>query len=184
MCQFKTGDKVVRTGSSHSKIFHGQEYVVDIIGTHGDLYLKGIAGMWDPTLFALVPAITSEAEIMNKPHKHAENSASKKQPHVHAELIKAWADGAVIQYYNYLRCDWMDCAFPVPEWHLSEVGQLRIKPEPKPDRVEIRKLAYNANTDRCWMPFNAERSCNDPWVGEVKFTFDGETGKLKDAKVL
>lgn len=160
MCKFKAGDKVVRTGHSHSKIYRGQEYEISYIRSYGDLVLKGLAGNWDPSLFAPIPP--------------------KTVPHKHAELIKAWADGAVIEVRSYDGVAWVSASSPA--WVDSAV--YRIKPEVKPDRVEIRKLAYNANTDRCWMPFNAERSCNDPWVGEVKFTFDGETGKLKDVSIL
>ena len=51
------------------------------------------------------------------------------KPHKHAELIKAWADGAVIEA---LDCGhWYECV--TPDW---EGGyKFRIKPEPKPDVV-------------------------------------------------
>lgn len=48
------------------------------------------------------------------------------QPHKHADIIKAWADGAEIQ----MRCpdfeNWQD--MDTPTWH--EVLEYRIKPEP------------------------------------------------------
>jgi hypothetical protein len=48
------------------------------------------------------------------------------KPHVHAALIKAWADGATIQ-----RCGndnvWRDCDNPMV-WHIG--AEYRIKPEP------------------------------------------------------
>lgn len=44
-------------------------------------------------------------------------------PHKHAELIKAWADGALIQgKYNGV---WVDCT-RTPVWNLDEY---RVKPE-------------------------------------------------------
>lgn len=47
--------------------------------------------------------------------------------HKHAELIKAWADGAVIQH----KCDlgWMDVAQNNPHWLPNT--EYRIKPEEK-----------------------------------------------------
>lgn len=50
-----------------------------------------------------------------------------RQPHVHAALIKAWADGARIQCDVSGRGGWVDC--PTPSW-LNEVIY-RIKPKPQ-----------------------------------------------------
>lgn len=49
----------------------------------------------------------------------------EKNPHVHAELIKAWADGADIQVKLSDRC-WLDIDTPL--WKLGR--EYRIKPEP------------------------------------------------------
>ena len=49
----------------------------------------------------------------------------EKQPHKHAELIKAWADGAEIEINNPFR-GWV--LAPNPSWH--EENEYRIKPEP------------------------------------------------------
>lgn len=46
------------------------------------------------------------------------------KPHVHAALIKAWADGAKIQVY--WRGEWVDITDPV--W--PHDSKYRIKPEP------------------------------------------------------
>ena len=55
-----------------------------------------------------------------------------KTPHKHAELIKAWADGAEIETRPYSDAGW----FPLeePHWHVER--EYRIKTEPKPDVVE------------------------------------------------
>ena len=50
------------------------------------------------------------------------------QPHKHADLIKAWSDGAIIQHYHSL-CGWVDCADNKPSWNVDV--QYRIKPEEK-----------------------------------------------------
>lgn len=58
-------------------------------------------------------------------------------PHKHAKLIKAWADGAKIQW---LRPDgrWVDLQV-APAWHTTD--EYRIKPEPK--KVQIRFYLWN-----------------------------------------
>ena len=95
-----------------------------------------------------------------------------KQPHKHAEFIKAWADGAEIQTYDGIRDVWVDI-MGNPAW-TSE--RYRIKPEPKPDvvvewLVEKQRVTYFDN-----------RSVDSG--KNLRLTFDSETGKLKSAEVL
>jgi len=101
-----------------------------------------------------------------------------KTPHVHAELIKAWADGAEIEAYQgggSWKC------VSSPEWNMGTT--YRIKPEPKPDVVyygafdigDVR--SGNRIIDSC---FTSMYDAGD----DIKLTFDGETGKLKSAEVL
>lgn len=55
-----------------------------------------------------------------------------KTPRKHAALIRAWADGAEIEWSDsYHDGSWYP-ADP-PKWHTSE--EYRIKPEPKPNMV-------------------------------------------------
>lgn len=53
------------------------------------------------------------------------------KPHKHAELIKAWADGAEIEFY--FNGDWRDFRDNNPAWETGSA--LRIKPENKWFRV-------------------------------------------------
>lgn len=46
------------------------------------------------------------------------------KPHKHAEVIKAWADGARIEYFDD---QWFEC-FDSPAWNIDT--QYRVKPEP------------------------------------------------------
>ena len=91
-----------------------------------------------------------------------------KKPHKHAELIKAWADGAVIEA---LDCGhWYECV--TPDW---EGGyKFRIKPEPKPDVVRYTQ-AFMTSSGTWGEPSQFDN---------LKLTFDGETGELKSAEVL
>jgi hypothetical protein len=90
------------------------------------------------------------------------------KPHIHADAIKAWADGAEIEFKanNF----WLLTRYP--NWY--EDYEYRIKREPKPDVVkELCLICPKGN-----LSFAA--FC-DP---NLKLTFDGETGKLKAAEVL
>ena len=90
-----------------------------------------------------------------------------KQPHKHAELIKAWADGAEIECWDGER--WFSASSPC--W--SKTFKYRIKSEPKPDYVEY-----------FWATFTGVLNSSLKAEHNLKLTFDGETGKLKSAEVL
>jgi hypothetical protein len=96
--------------------------------------------------------------------------------HKHAELIKAWADGAIIQYWRKTY-GWEDCIFNDPCWHIE--AEYRIKPESKPDHVYygVFEMSGSMSLEACFTKINDGGD-------ELKLTFDGETGKLKSAEVL
>lgn len=97
-----------------------------------------------------------------------------KTPHKHAELIKAWADGAEVEMWDGE--SWLPRESP----YWNEAIVYRIKPEPKPDVV--RYMAISApKTDyvETFVPsLCPSRATN------LRLIFDGETGKLKKAEVL
>ena len=92
-----------------------------------------------------------------------------KKPHVHAELIKAWADGAEIQVFDEIGQSWWD--MPNPDWHDNR--QYRIKPTPKPDL----RLFY-------FVSDHVVQCSSAIHIHNLALTFDGETGALKSAEVL
>lgn len=94
-----------------------------------------------------------------------------KTPHKHAELIKAWADGAIIQYKNHVG-DWLDRFKPT--WDPG--AEYRIKPEPNPDVVLYAAADVRANGIHSHSVLYQ--------VDNLKLTFDGEAGKLKKAEVI
>lgn len=65
-------------------------------------------------------------------------------PHKHAELIKAWADGAEIQWFNPIEKSWRDVKNPF--WSINT--KYRIKPEPK--KVQYRFFEDSNGKFRCW----------------------------------
>lgn len=93
-----------------------------------------------------------------------------KTPQKHAELIKAWADGAEIEMLN-ADGTWGKCG---PTW--SDHIKYRIKPDPKPDVMSY----YYVNADKTlfrWTGLN-------PHNADLRIIVDGETGELKSAEVL
>jgi hypothetical protein len=98
----------------------------------------------------------------------------QKKPHVHAALIKAWADGAIIQYQRPDGC-WVRAFKNEPDWGDPDVVY-RIKPEPKPDLIEYATIEA-VERSACFLhPHD--------YPPNIKFTFDGETGKLKKVEFI
>lgn len=69
--------------------------------------------------------------------------------HKHCEVIKAWADGAVIQFFNPFTRSWKDLNDPI--W--SDENQYRIKPQTIRYRVGVYAcgeglLIVTAETDK------------------------------------
>ena len=98
--------------------------------------------------------------------------------HTHAEFIKAWADGAEIQYRYSLQENWKDVSAS-PLWNALEY---RIKPKPKKD-VEVLYAAGEIIFSRapsCLWPASL-KPYPEP---NLKLIYDGETGKLKKAELI
>jgi hypothetical protein len=101
-----------------------------------------------------------------------------RRPHKHAEIIKAWADGADVQYYDPLSKEWCDIR-EQPHWFYDST--FRIKPETKPD-TEYWCRTYEHSGGSIFTPHLLSPTEIQP--ANIKLTFDGETGKLKKAEVL
>jgi hypothetical protein len=77
-------------------------------------------------------------------------SANMKKPHVHAELIKQWADGAEIEWF----CDGSWEVLRIPSW--MEGQQYRVKPQPHKWQKEIdawkagKVVQWKRSTDKYW----------------------------------
>jgi hypothetical protein len=105
------------------------------------------------------------------------------KPHKHAELIKAWADGATIEAKALGQ--WMELERNFV-WH--EDLEYRIKPEPKPDVVLysiVHRVSYGLPCSPYASMSSAYAQPPDPQTpANLKLTFDGETGELKSAEVV
>lgn len=93
-----------------------------------------------------------------------------KTPHKHAEMIREWVldTSRKVEFRNPCATSWID--IEDPSWSLEY--EYRFKPTPKPDHRIYTHILNNSLQFCCGTTPN------------VVFTFDGETGKLKDAKVL
>ncbi len=93
------------------------------------------------------------------------------QPHKHAEVIKAWADGEEIEYRVGEGSEWKPCLVP----GFYESSFYRVKPK----NITVKRLMsfdYRYQTTRTYVVDHGEN-------GNIEFTFDPD-GKLLDAKVL
>lgn len=99
--------------------------------------------------------------------------------HKHADLIIAWANGAVIEYLSPHKETWEEISDPT--WCLNI--EYRIKPEPKPDVVKNLHFNNEEGSMSVWITSSLDLP-HAHWNNHLKLTFCGETGKLKSAEVL
>lgn len=100
------------------------------------------------------------------------------KPHVHAELIKQWADNPKLELQAKYTPDgtWHNLS-GMPPWLTST--EYRIKPkEPKPDVVRYMQV------EQSYVSQHAVDDSNKYTYDNLKLTFDAETGKLKSAEVI
>ena len=90
------------------------------------------------------------------------------KPHKHAELIKAWADGAEIEFKGYSR-KWEDVERPV--W--SEWDEYRLKPAPK-EIIQLHEYLEGS------VIFSLKGYPHQ----EVKWTIDPETNKILKVELV
>lgn len=91
------------------------------------------------------------------------------KPHKHAELIKAWADGAEIQdRYKFGYGDWTDWVDnDEPTWQFDH--EYRIKPDEP--RLRDMYIYKNVSMGHCWIdkksPMEAEMGTAWEYVGRI-----------------
>ena len=89
------------------------------------------------------------------------------KPHKHAELIKAWADGAEIQIRGNGN-SWHDCIDGLLTF--SKDYQYRIKPDEP--RLQDMYIYKNSSMGSCWIderdPDKAEKDLGWEYVGRIE----------------
>lgn len=110
-----------------------------------------------------------------------------KVPHKHAALIKMWADGAIIEARDL--SGWIEV--PNPVW--NEWVEYRLKPEPKPDVVTNTLVKFHDSWKRmeAWLTWHGDslptgyaHNLYNKRLHHLRFTFDGETDKLKSVELI
>jgi hypothetical protein len=96
---------------------------------------------------------------------------SVKTPHIHAAVIKAWADGAQIETRSHATDSWTPSTGPC--WYSDR--EYRVKPEPKPDSILLRRIELTMGE------YGLNAFIQSP---NIRFTFDGETKKLKSVEMI
>lgn len=94
-----------------------------------------------------------------------------KTPQKHADLIKAWADGAKIEKQDNTGEWFIDFK---PDWY--EYSNYRLFQETNPDVVDLVRV-HRQNTPYLFAPTSIVPA-------NLKLTFDRETGILKEAEVI
>ena len=99
--------------------------------------------------------------------------------HKHAELIKAWADGAEIEFWSKGLEKWV--ADLKPDW--LTVCEYRVKPKPKPDVV---LYAYSSDYYAYSSDYNGMTHIRLATKAEanLELIYDGDTLKLKGSQVI
>jgi len=122
MSKFNVGDLVKRTGNTlpQLRVLIGELYTVTGNVTDG-IELKEVKGIYDSDNFTLVT-------YLNKPH-------------VHKDLIIAWANGAEIEYLCNSHNNWYLCD-PKPAW--NPTSTYRIKPQKSDKEIQLEKLEQKA----------------------------------------
>lgn len=97
--------------------------------------------------------------------------------HIHADLIKQWADGAQIQWMSVITGQWEDIDMNGKEWY--EHYKYRIKPEP-----DVVKIFYLESNPLLGLRFSEEINPVQEKTKRIRCTFDGETCILKDVEMI
>jgi hypothetical protein len=103
------------------------------------------------------------------------------KPHKHAELIKAWADGAEIEYLRMGNEGWAPI-FKGWSWDCDFAVLYRIKPERKPDVLKNFMFVEKMGCAHTFIDVTGlPRNEGEQWI---RVYMDGETGEIKSAEVL
>ena len=118
MSKFKIGDRVRK---KNKEKFTNEELIATITEIENNKIWLKETGTY---------IFTKDAILMNDTYPNL--------PHKHAELIHAWADGAIIQYK--INNTWKDFNNNNVQWGNVENYILRIKPDISPEQEEINKI--------------------------------------------
>lgn len=156
---FKIGDKVRRIGGSWLGMRRGDIGTVTFASTNA----VKLAEFCESTQSTHSASMLELVESATTPRKHA-------------EVIKAWADGAVIQTRRVGEGAWTTCGSFSISW--DDFAEYRVKPTPKPDVVKD-VYCFQYSNGQCGINYNAVKSSQN-----LRLTFDAETNSLKAVELI
>lgn len=112
------------------------------------------------------------------------------KPHKHAEVIKAWADGKIVQERIMRHGEWQgwkDVVSHAPTFWTDSCYEFRIKPvPPQVIYAHVKKTTkYSAQIlITCEHNWNEEGKPSYTLPANVMLTFDGETEELKSVEIV
>lgn len=181
---FKVGDRVERIQENDvcdgGFMKTGVLYIVSEVKA-SSIKVKGSHYAYEPSYFKLDKE--ADVPVVEYNQHSATGSVAVLKPHKHAALIKAWAENPSLEFQFRGGGLQSSCWFPMckssPDWSASEV---RIKPEPKPDRVTVKVVGMGE--DSCGMAYPIWNRNYVDGGRQVRFTFDGETNVLKAVELV
>jgi hypothetical protein len=96
-----------------------------------------------------------------------------KSPHIHAEFIKAWADGEEIEYFDKHKGAWEDAERPT--WKIENT--YRIKPKKASYYLVLDDIDLNLPTQSLELFKTSSFTVSPDSRRIIKITFDNETLK-------
>lgn len=111
--------------------------------------------------------------------------SKKPTPHVHAEIMKKWADDTsqTVEFRETQIHKWKFT--DNPSWNKDY--EYRIRPEPKPDKEYFVRLCKDAGSQTAYFYPSLEglkKFCLPACIGYLKMTYDGETGIPKKSEIV
>ena len=169
--------KDIKVGMKVEHVSCGKGVIVcDIPDEDGQFLVKYLEGELQDESWGAFPENLKEV----KEETMQDQKKPRIQPHVHAEVIKAWADGAKIEYFSNNKNCW--CNTECPLW--TETTEYRVKPEPKPDNIYFSNVYASIVGSGFNTIEEAKKSSNGTTAGVIKIVIDGETKKLKSVEIV
>ena len=110
-------------------------------------------------------------------------AAEYREKPTHAELIKAYKEGANIEWYNSACDRWENCY--IPSWNSNIL--YRVKSEPKPDIImfaEAFRLSHTVDYGSVSNAYKLNCCRKNLIVPNLKLTYSGDTNKLKSIEMI
>lgn len=104
------------------------------------------------------------------------------KPHKHAEIIKAWADGAEVEFRAHFVERWQDASYPTWHSHYEYRVKVKVKEEVLITRVTLHNTRVTLHKGSLTYPYLSTNS--DPTYDQKNLKLTFTDGKLTAAEVI